>query len=93
MEMECKIVLFQFHLASIWDISSLSIRYTVEIIEEKEVLLTEDFNDGTIFKKLRNTPVFRIVVDQNQNLEYRNKRLQYLKQRLGFRNCMHNAYT
>ena len=40
-------------------------------------------------------PVFRIAVgqnhrkDQNQNLEYRNNRLQHHKQRLGFRNCLH----
>ena len=62
MEMEYKIVYrpnsklhdfkdyFGFiYVALIWDISSLSIRYTVEIIEEKEVLPLHDFLDVTCF--------------------------------------------
>ena len=39
---------FQFGIVFIWDISELSVRYNGEIIEEKVVLLAQDFHDGTI---------------------------------------------
>ena len=45
---------YGIELAFTWDISDHSIRFTGEIIDEKEVLTPQDFLDGIYMPILRN---------------------------------------
>ena len=62
---------FEYHLecrieiAIIWDISELSILFIGKIIAKKEVLVSQDFRDGTFISKLCETIPRMIFPDYN----------------------------